>query len=72
MKDLLQRMLNKDPQQRPYAEEVARIVCNLSGAAGLAFRCHHQPETHDPRLHASASPPASPLDSDSSDSEPLF
>lgn len=68
MKDLLQRMLNKDPQQRPHADEVARDICNLSVAAGLAVRCHHQPaETHDP---ASASPPASPLDSDLSDSEP--
>lgn len=66
VKELLQRMLNKDPRQRPHAEVVARIICDLSDAAGLEVRCcHHQPKTHDPRLHASASSPASPLDSDS-------
>ena len=72
MKDLLQRMLNEDPQQRPHAEEVARIVCSLSSTAGLVVRCRHQPEMHDSDLHASASPPTSPLDSDSSDGKPLF
>ncbi len=72
MKDLLQRMLNKDLQQRPHAEDVAHIVCDLSIAAGMTVCCRHQPDMHKPDLHASVSPPASPLDSDSSDDERLF